>query len=420
MRSSIPRGALALLLVAAITGCQSGSTWSPTWWNPFHTTPAATSTTSSVAAAPARPSSLAGTPNCRRHDGQPLLAVYSTTPYGLRPPPTALPVMATAVRRRRHATGGTYPGSYNAPPRSSYSATPVERPPIHTPATEHAGHVARLRLLRIRLAGNPYPTTVAVGLSDAIHRTAVDIRMRLGSAPPRCTATVARCLAAVQHQSAAATPGYGYRCRDTGLRHRHRDTGYGTGAATPGYGTGTATPRYNSGAATPVTARARQPALAQVRQRRYGSGATPGYGPVPHHPLYGAGASSPSLRRGDDTELQHRRSTPNYNTRMPHRTTTRGPRPPAILRPAQLSFESGRLRRRVIDDRPPRPPASSSAAADRSGLFHRAGRLDGRQSRPSGRQQLPADWPPATVLTRRALVPYIRRARRTRRARFCI
>ena len=40
MRSSIARGALALLSVVAITGCQSGSTWSPTWWNPFHTTPA--------------------------------------------------------------------------------------------------------------------------------------------------------------------------------------------------------------------------------------------------------------------------------------------------------------------------------------------------------------------------------------------
>ena len=39
MRSSIARGALALLSVVAITGCQSGSTWSPTWWNPFHTTP---------------------------------------------------------------------------------------------------------------------------------------------------------------------------------------------------------------------------------------------------------------------------------------------------------------------------------------------------------------------------------------------
>src|SRR5271166_1030688 len=58
MRSSIARGALALLSVAAITGC-SGSTWSPTWWNPFHTTPSTTSSSSSVAAAPARPSTLA-------------------------------------------------------------------------------------------------------------------------------------------------------------------------------------------------------------------------------------------------------------------------------------------------------------------------------------------------------------------------
>ena len=59
MRSSIARGALVLLSVVVITGCQSGSSWSPAWWNPFRTASSTTSPNPSVAAAPARPSSLA-------------------------------------------------------------------------------------------------------------------------------------------------------------------------------------------------------------------------------------------------------------------------------------------------------------------------------------------------------------------------
>ena len=77
MRSSIARGALALLSVAAITGCQSGSTWSPTWWNPFHTT-AHHLVPFFRSGGAARPSSLAGFVARRQlqhSDRQPVLAL---------------------------------------------------------------------------------------------------------------------------------------------------------------------------------------------------------------------------------------------------------------------------------------------------------------------------------------------------------
>src|SRR5208283_5364971 len=108
MRSSIARGALALLSVAAITGCQSGSTWSPTWWNPFHTTSSTASPTSSVGAPPTRPSSLA----------------YSSTASGYGSGTTANPYSpyssSTAPSGYGTAPASPYsPGGYNATTPSS-------------------------------------------------------------------------------------------------------------------------------------------------------------------------------------------------------------------------------------------------------------------------------------------------------------
>src|SRR5262245_31325810 len=62
MRSSIARGALALMSVAAIAGCQTGTHWDPKWYNPINRSADVPNTTSATAAAPARPASLATTP----------------------------------------------------------------------------------------------------------------------------------------------------------------------------------------------------------------------------------------------------------------------------------------------------------------------------------------------------------------------
>ncbi len=66
MRCSIARVAvaLALLSVAAITGCQSGGVWDPLVLNPFHTTsnPPPSSFYSSAGMTPTTPSSLANSP----------------------------------------------------------------------------------------------------------------------------------------------------------------------------------------------------------------------------------------------------------------------------------------------------------------------------------------------------------------------
>ena len=93
MRSSIARGGLALLTVAALTGCGS-STWSPTWWNPFHTTSNAPGTSgSSLASAPPRPSTLATAPGS--YAGGTSNAPYSqygaATPAGYGSYPSATP-----------------------------------------------------------------------------------------------------------------------------------------------------------------------------------------------------------------------------------------------------------------------------------------------------------------------------------------
>ena len=61
MRSSIARGALALLSVAAIAGCQSDTKWTPLWYNPFHCTTVAATAPSQVSPPP-RPSTLNNNP----------------------------------------------------------------------------------------------------------------------------------------------------------------------------------------------------------------------------------------------------------------------------------------------------------------------------------------------------------------------
>ncbi len=79
MRSSIARGALALISVAAIAGCQSGSHWDPKWYNPFNYDTTAPATTSSVASAPQRPASLATAPPSGSYGGGTTANPYS--PY---------------------------------------------------------------------------------------------------------------------------------------------------------------------------------------------------------------------------------------------------------------------------------------------------------------------------------------------------
>ena len=130
MRSSIARGALALLSVAAITGCQSGSTWSPTWWNPFHTTPAPTNSTS-AAAPPARPSTLATTSPGSGTASSPYTP-YSSSPtaYGTQPnaygnsgynTAAASPYSTPAVS---NGSGTAYPAGTGYAASGSYSTTP--------------------------------------------------------------------------------------------------------------------------------------------------------------------------------------------------------------------------------------------------------------------------------------------------------
>ena len=153
MRSSIARGVLALLSVAAITGCQSGSTWSPTWWNPFHTTSSyhLFDFLGSGGAGPAfvacqhrRPAAAtaAARPPTRT---RPIAAPRQPLTAPRRIPMEAaamvpLPLARIPLRSLPAAPGSAYPGSYN-------SATPEFL----------FGHIGPAARRRIRMAVTAAP-----------------------------------------------------------------------------------------------------------------------------------------------------------------------------------------------------------------------------------------------------------------------
>ena len=301
MRSSIARGALALLSVAAITGCQNGSTWSPTWWNPFHTTPATTSSYffGSGAAGPAfdaRHYSSPGTATATARPPSPYSPYSSSTPSATA---AAEPYGTAAMARLQ-------PVRTPRPVASSGSRQHV--PETTTTASRLPGRrVRRQSVLTIRLAANSacsdgigvsgqYPYARSCRLPVAYPRAGTPY-----SATPHGTyrdsaTAAARCLATAtiarlprrrgdMDYGCSATPSYGVprhrttvrlprramarpqrramAYRDAGLRRATATPGYGT-SATPGYGT-PATPDYGNATRrvqsyTPATAPRRQAA----------------------------------------------------------------------------------------------------------------------------------------------------------------
>ena len=221
MRSSIARGALALLSVAAITGCQSGSTWSPTWWNPFHTTSTTTSTSRMCAArrsgprrSPRRRTAAVRPPTRTRRITvalPPLIMAQHKIPMEIR---------ATAQPGSQYpnsvAANGTYPTS-NATP-SATSANPYTTSPYGTnspyagPASP-AATAAGIQPSRTILTGRPCRVPAPIR------------RRRLRHAPDR----VAHCRhATTPNYGTSATPNYGASTTPN----------YGT-SATPNYGANT-------------------------------------------------------------------------------------------------------------------------------------------------------------------------------------
>ena len=253
MRSSIARGALALLSVAAITGCQSGSTWSPTWWNPFHTTAAATPSNSVASGC---------RPDLRRWPTRRPAAVTAAA----RPPTRTRRIAAplhpvTAPRRIAYGSGSYGYGSHRSVLQSGRSngsaltrAAITPRRPVRT-----RPRLAARRRVPMAMYGNTAPSTAGrlawrrvSGLSKQSLRR--HRRCRCLSAAPidsacgapaaglrHARATVAQCREAAHAQLSAPQGG-----TDAGRTVRHRqprlqhgpDASYSTGA-TPSYSTGT-------------------------------------------------------------------------------------------------------------------------------------------------------------------------------------
>ena len=315
MRSSILRGALALLSVTAITGC-SGSTWSPTWWNPFHTTPSTTTSNTSVRR---RRPGLRRWPH-RRYGSGTTANPYS--PYraalhpvtALRRVPTEIAAMARLLQIRIHLqqSGRIQRDEQHLPGQLQRHGTRFvlghtrrhggqsvwqlcqSRSVIPGPSTGSQYPVlAANPYARHRRLPGTYPTTSTPYGASTPAATPAGLR------PAR--ATVARCLAAQRRATAAST--------------------------TPGYGSGATTPSYGSGATTPS----------------YGSGATiPGYGAGATTPSYGSGATTPSYGCRS-------RTTPGYGSARRRRAAI-SPREvvPALcrlrVRPVRIAIRPGRLR----------------------------------------------------------------------------
>ena len=191
MRSSIARGALVLLSVAAMTGCQSGTTWSPTWWNPFHTTSTTTPSNTSLATAPPRPSTLATT-SPGGYGSSSTANPYSTSTYGGTPASYNAPAnqygsngYGTAATAPGTSTAsGSYPGSYGSatpgvllPRRLRRQVPTVAMGPRHPRPAVRAGirpwhptHILRQRRLQ-------------AATRQAVTRPAVTRRVRVAMAP---------------------------------------------------------------------------------------------------------------------------------------------------------------------------------------------------------------------------------------------
>ena len=330
MRSSIARGALALLSVAAITGCQSGSTWSPTWWNPFHTTPATTSSNSSVAAAPARPSSLASSSPSGYGSGTTAnpYSPYSSTLHPVTAP-RRIPMEAAAMARlprvrtpvRSHPTGRAvhYPGSYNSATPSSYSATPggtTANPYANygntTPSTPAGSAGGQYQAL----AANPYaPSSSAASTypqtATPYGASTPGAATPAGGTPP-CTGNSCPVPGSSRHRPAM-------QLRKAGMERRR-----GTSAA-PSARRMAARCRITVPRQRPATARARHPATARAQRPATAPARTPSYGSGTTLRAMAAAARSGQLRRPGRRQ-QHGR----------HRRRQ--------ARPVRTAIRSGRLR----------------------------------------------------------------------------
>ncbi len=280
MRSSIARGALALLSVVALTGCQSGSSWSPTWWNPFRTTSSTTSPNSSVAAAPARPSSLASS-SPSGYGTSPTASPYS--PYGSNAPsgvatspnpyggsygtapagPYTSPVATSGP-------SGTYPSNYNSAAPSSYSATPGG-----TSANPYANY-GNAQPSSVLPAGVQYPTVAANPYGQSSYPqtgtpygASTPVAAPAGGTPP-CTGDNCPVPGASSNSYATPQGGYGTPARTSAAPSAPY------GGMVPNYNTG-ATPSYGAGATPNTTPNYGAPAAASGTGSSQLPGATSSY-----------------------------------------------------------------------------------------------------------------------------------------------
>ena len=158
MRSSIARGALALLMVAAIAGCQN-THWDPVWYNPFHTSPNTVAATN--AAPPARAASLDYSSTAAGYrTGTPsnAYAPYNTTtPVGYNGTPNSYSNSSYGGYPSNTQTSssqvyGNYPSSYNTPGGAYVGpAAPSYTNPAYTGAPANTPYTT--------VASNPYPPT---------------------------------------------------------------------------------------------------------------------------------------------------------------------------------------------------------------------------------------------------------------------
>ncbi len=156
MRSSIARGALALLMVAAIAGCQN-THWDPVWYNPFHTSPNTVAATN--AAPPARAASLDYSSTAAGYrTGTPsnAYAPYNTTtPVGYNGTPNSYSNSSYGGYPSNTQTSssqvyGNYPSSYNTPGGAYVGpAAPSYTNPAYTGAPANTPYTT--------VANNPYP-----------------------------------------------------------------------------------------------------------------------------------------------------------------------------------------------------------------------------------------------------------------------